>query len=129
MQENFLSIPAMCIVTNPGYLFSHEIDADTGGIYIYTGDSGVSSDQGGQKTGRGWERPVSIEYFDPATGEQFQINCGLRLHGGNSRKPDNSIKYGFRAAFRKQYGSGKLRFKLFKEDTASEKFDNLILRA
>jgi len=129
MEGNFKSIPAMCIVTNPGNLFSYEIDPDTGGIYIYTGDSGVPSELGGQKTGRGWERPVSLEYFDPNTGEQFQINCGLRLHGGNSRKPDNSIKYGFRAAFRKQYGSGKLQFPLFKDSTATDKFDNLILRA
>ncbi len=123
MNEALKSIPTLSIVTNPGYLFSHEKNSETGGIYIFTGNSG----DGG--AGMDWERPASVEYFDPATSKQFQINCGLRLHGGNSRIPDNSAKHSFRLSFRSIYGPSKLKFRLFEEETAVNEFNSLVLRA
>lgn len=129
IEDAFLAIPTLSIVTNAGYIFSDSRDPDTGGIYIYTGDSGNPKDQGGNKLGDGWERPTSIEFFEPSTGKQFQINCGLRLHGGNSRKPYNTGKHSFRVHFKKQYGAGNLNYDLFDDETASDKFGHLIFRA
>jgi hypothetical protein len=129
ISDAFLAIPSVCIVTNPGHIFSHSTDPDTGGIYIYTGDTGNPSSNGGGKLGSEWERPASIEFYEPGTGEQFQINCGLRLHGGNSRKPYNSGKHSFRVSFRKEYGEGKLKFNVFKDETATDRFDHLVFRA
>jgi hypothetical protein len=129
MKEAFLSIPTVCLVTNPGYIFSHSTDPDTGGIYIYTGDTGNPASNGGGKLGDEWERPASLEFYDPATGKQFQINCGLRLHGGNSRKPYNSGKHSFRVSFRKEYGIGKLRYDFFEEESAVTRFDHIVFRA
>lgn len=117
--EGFLSIPSVSIVTTPDYLFSDVNDETEGGIYIYTG----------VRTGNGWERPVSIEYYDPATEKQFQINCGLRIHGAASRQPEKSVKHSFRTHFRKIYGAGKLNFDLFEKETAVTKFDHLVFRA
>lgn len=119
MKEAFLSIPTVSVVTNPGYLFSDTIDEKIGGIYIHTGVS----------TGDGWERPVSLEYFDPKTQKQFQINCGLKLHGAASRQPEKTGKHSFRASFRGVYGAGKLRFDLFEKETAVQRFDHLVFRA
>jgi hypothetical protein len=129
IQDAFFAIPSISIVANPEYIFSHSTDPDTGGIYIYTGDTGNPSSNGGGKLGREWERPVSIEFYEPLTGKQFQINCGLRLHGGNSRKPYNSGKHSFRVSFRQEYGEGKLNFNFFNESTAATKFDHLVFRA
>lgn len=129
LKEAFTAIPSISVVTTPGYIFSHSTDPENGGIYIYTGDTGLPSSEGGSALGREWERPASVEYFDPKTGKQFQINCGLRLHGGNSRKQGNSLKHSFRLSFRKQYGAGKLNFKLFEEKDATESIDHLVLRA
>lgn len=124
------SLPTLCIVTNPGYLFSHSIDPDTGGIYIYTGDVRSIKDlHNNPKLGADWERPTSVEYFDPRTGRGFQINCGLRLHGGNSRKAMNSPKHSFRLSFRKEYGASKLNYTLFEEKGAAERFDHLVVRS
>ncbi len=123
MPDALTSIPTISIVTNIGYMFSHEIDMDTGGIYIYTGNTGAGG------AGMDWERPASIEYFDPNTAEEFQVNCGLRLHGGNSRIPDNSQKHSFRVSFRSQYGPSKLRYDLFEEPTATNEFNALVFRA
>lgn len=123
MHDALLSVPTLSIVTSIGYLFSQEKDGETGGIYIFTGNSG----EGG--AGSDWERPVSVEYYDPATNKEFQLNCGLRLHGGNSRVPDNSQKHSFRLSFRSIYGPSKLKYRFFEEPTATNEFNALVLRA
>lgn len=122
MDSAMKAIPTVCIVTDINNLFSHSENPDSGGIYIFTGKDF-------SKLGDGWERPASIEYYDPKTKGSFQLNCGLLLHGGNSRNPQNSPKHSFRVSFRKQYGAGKLKYKLFEDADAVKKFDHLILRA
>ncbi len=129
IKDAFLAIPTVSIVTNAGYIFSHSTDPDTGGIYIYTGDSGNPSANGGGKLGDGWERPASMEFYEPRTGKQLQVNCGLRLHGGNSRKPYNTDKHSFRVHFKKQFGPSNLYYDLFEDETASDKFGYLVFRA
>lgn len=121
MEEALTSIPSMNIVTTKGYLFSDANDDNNGGIYIYTGKpSGV---------GRSWVRPTSVEYYDPSTGKDFQLNCQLKLHGGNSRNPANSNKHGFELAFTSAYGPSKLNFNLFDEKDATNEFNSLVLRS
>lgn len=123
MDDALTAIPSLSIVTDIGYVFSHELNQETGGIYIYTGNTGQGF------AGKDWERPASVEYYDPATQKQFQVNCGLRLHGGNSRIPDNSAKHSFRLSFRSIYGPSKLNYNLFEEETATNEFNALVLRA
>lgn len=123
LDSAMLSIPTVCLTTDVSHLFSFEEDSVKGGIYIYTGKGYKKS------LGDGWERPASIEYFDPKTRGSFQLNCGLLLHGGNSRNPENTPKHSFRVSFRKQYGSGKLKYRLFENSDAKKKFDHLVLRA
>jgi hypothetical protein len=115
------ALPTMNIVTNTGYLFSNKEDATTGGIYIYTGLPHTES--------KAWARPASVEYFDPATGKEFQVNCRLKLHGGNSRRPTNSPKHGFELAFKSDYGPSKLNFDIFDEKKTVKEFNSLVLRA
>jgi hypothetical protein len=77
--------------------------------------------------GRGWERPITIEYFEPGGALGFSVNAGIRIHGGVSR--NFSPKKSYRIYFRKSYGGpGKLEYPLF-EDTEVTKFDKLVLRA
>jgi hypothetical protein len=129
INQAFEAIPFVSIVTNRDYIFSHSTNENTGGIYIYTGDTGNPQSNGGNALGAEWERPASIEFYEPLTAKQFQQNCGLRLHGGNSRKPYNTGKHSFRVSFRNKYGKGKLRFPLFDDADATARFDHLVLRA
>jgi len=122
MDSAFMSIGSMCVVTSPGNIFSHDEDSVTGGIYIHTGKSPGN-------LGDGWERAVSLEFYDPARDKSFQINCGMLLHGGNSRNPANSPKHSFRVSFRSKYGESKLKYKMFPKTDAVKKFDHLVLRA
>lgn len=114
-------LPSMNIVTDIKYLFSDVKNEANGGIYIYTGKP--------SKTGVDWVRPASAEYFDPKTGKEFQINCRLKLHGGNSRNPSNSAKHGFELAFKSSYGPSKLNFDFFEEKGATKEFNSLVLRS
>jgi len=124
--EGLKSIPTMSLVTDIGYLFSHSTDPDTGGIYIYTGPP---LDRVVDGLGKGWERPASIEYFDAEGVESFQVNCGVRLQGGHSRRPEKSPKHSFRLVFRSEYGPSRLDFPIFQDEGAVTRFNTLILRA
>jgi len=105
MDDALLSIPTVSLVTNQDNLFSHENDPEHGGIYIYTGHSITG--------GRGWERPVSAEFFTQDGLKEFQVNCGLRIQGGENRRPNKCPKHSFSLRFRNEYGPTKLNFKLF----------------
>jgi hypothetical protein len=120
MEMSLKSIPTVSVVTTKGYLFSDVNNATTGGIYIYTGKPSA--------IGVDWVRPTSAEYFDPATGKQFQINCELKLHGGNSRVQSNSLKHGFELGFKSAYGPSKLNFDVFEEKKSVKEFNSLVLR-
>ena len=121
MEPALTAIPSVNIVTTISNLFSDVNSATTGGIYIYTGKPSA--------IGLDWVRPTSVEYFDPASGKDFQINCELKLHGGNSRTPSNSAKHGFEFGFKSAYGPSKLNFDVFEEKQSSKQFNTLVLRS
>lgn len=84
--------------------------------------------------GRAWERPVSAEWME-MDGGGFQIDCGLRVQGGNYVRdrynPRGSLpfsKYSFRLYFRGDYGPGKLEYPVVKGSTI-QSYDKLVLRA
>ena len=103
------TLPTMCLVVSDTEFF---------------GPSGIHTDP--EECGREMEIPVSVEYFDAADrAQQFQLNAGLRIHGGASRShPKKSL----RLYFRQQYGSRRLQFPLF-EDSSVGSFDQLTLRS
>jgi len=119
MKNALLSLPTLSLVTNKDHLFSKTKHAETGGINIYTGHSSTG--------GQGWERPVSAEFFDANGSQAFQVNCGLRLQGGESRNPPKMPKHSFSLRFREEYGAGKLNIPLF-ENWPVDSFDSLQLR-
>ncbi len=111
------SIPTVSLVLDVDHLFLDSEDINEAGIYL---NSTQAADE--------WERPVSMEYFDPEQNLGFQVNCGLRVHGGNGRKPGNSPKHSFRVSFRSEYGPSKLNFNMF-DKSATNEFNALVLRA
>ena len=119
MDDAMLSIPTLSVVTNKDNLFNHLKDPEKGGIYIYTGHSSTG--------GQDWERSVSAEFFTPDGGKEFQVNCGLRIQGGEGRRPDKSPKHSFSLRFSQDYGPGKLDFALF-DAWPVNSFDSLQLR-
>jgi hypothetical protein len=88
------------------------------------------------KRGIAWERPVSVELIRPEDNGGFQVDCGMRVQGGNyirsrydyhSSKPPAG-KYSFRLYFRGDYGAGRLEYPLI-EEIPIRSFDTITLRA
>lgn len=115
--DDLRAVPTLSLVMDQDDLLSPER-----GIYV----NGAEHSPHGR--GPGWERDVSLEYFDAhAPGEEFQVDAGIRLHGGISRNAEYK-KHTLRIYFREQYGAAALEFPLF-GDTGIRRFDQLVLRA
>lgn len=121
-----LAIPTISIVTDIKYLFSKSTHPDSGGIYIYTGAPGPGEIP---QLGEDWERPASVEFYNANGSHDFSINCGLRLHGGHSRRAEKSPKHSFTLTFREKYGASKLNYPLFGDTGVAQSFNSIILRA
>jgi len=106
------SLPTLSLVIDPSDLF----DPATG---IYSNPT----ESGGE-----WERPASLELLNPDGSRGFQANCGARIQGGWSRRPEESPKHSFRIEFRARHGTSHLRQPLLGPDGPS-RFRSLILRA
>jgi hypothetical protein len=103
------AIPTMSIVTDIKNLFDPTI-----GIYVNPWES--------------IENPVSLEYFDPCSDSDFQVNAGLRLIGNQSQDPSYNSKHSLRIFFKSEFGLSELEFPLF-QNTGAKRLNNLSLRA
>ena len=112
IRDALTSLPTMSIVMDHDDLW-----ATSDGIYR-------NSDRRGER----FRRPASVEFFDPATGEQFQVNAGVQAHGGASRDNVRLKKHSLRILFRSDFGDSTLNFPLF-NDTDNTEFNTLVMRA
>ncbi len=103
-------LPVLSLVTDPPNLWDPQI-----GIY-----------ENATERGDEWERPVSMEYFLKGGKFEIQVNAGIRIHGGASRK--KSQKHSFRLYFRSKYGPAKLDYPII-PGSRLKSFDEFILRA
>jgi hypothetical protein len=112
IRDDLQSLPVISIVMDPDDLWSEER-----GIYSNT-----------LREGAEWERAASIEMFDSAEGTRFQVDAGVRIHGGFGRRPSATAKHSFRLFFKAQYGASKLEYPIFGSQGPDE-FDTIVLRA
>jgi hypothetical protein len=112
MTNAFLSLPVVSIVCQWKNLFDDRI-----GLYVHS-----------QSHGESWERACSAELIEPDGKRGFQIDCGIRMQGGQSRVPSKSPKHSFRLLFKAQYGPSKLHYRLFQDSPVNE-FNTVVLRA
>ncbi len=120
------------VVDDPAYAATIEDDlSETLPVFSLTvadadffGPDGIYSNP--SRTGRGSEVPVAMEFFNPAdSSDQFQIDAGVRIHGGNARThPKKHLRFYFRG----DYGERRLKHPLF-PDSPVESFDQLLLRS
>ncbi len=109
--DDLSSIPIVSLVTDVEHLFDTE-----NGIYVNPLERGVT-----------WERPVSVELLNFPEQQALQIDAGVRIFGGVSRRLDRTPKKSFRLQFKSTYGAAQLEFPVFDNSTVHE-FDRLMLR-
>jgi len=124
VQQALQQLPVVSIVTPISNLFSTSTDPEAGGILIYTGAPVTNFTY---TTGRGWERPASVEFIGVGN-ESFQVDCGLRVQGGHSRRPEKSPKRSFLLNFDSMYGPDKISLPLL-GTSYKPTYKKLILRA
>ncbi len=117
------SLPVISLVTDSLHLFDHET-----GIYIpgkrYE-DNRYIPPWGSPYAnyfyrGEEWERPASIEFFDPDHGRVLNQDIGIRIHGGMSRAmPMKSL----RLYARSNYGTRRFEYPFFSHPDADPYFD------
>jgi hypothetical protein len=104
------AIPTLSLVTDIKYLFDPTI-----GTYVNSWE---------------WiEQPISVEYFDPCTGDDFQVNAGIRLIGNQSQDPSLNSKHALRIYFKSEYGPSELDFPPLYEGIGAKRLNTLSLRA
>lgn len=123
LNSRMKSLPVISLVTDRSNLF---------------GRSGIMETNPRNTTQRGalWERPVSAEWIQADGSLGFQVDCGLRVQGGDYVRgrysPNGGLpfsKYSFRLYFRGEYGPGKLQFPFLGSTSPIQEFDTLSLRA
>jgi hypothetical protein len=120
------------VVNNP--LYANEIRNDLKSISTLSivmktdelfGSNGIYTNAQGE--GEAWERAASLELINPDGTTGFQVDGGLRMHGGGERAPSIK-KHGFRFIFNdSQFGPADLKYPLF-PDSPVDSFDSLVLR-
>jgi hypothetical protein len=120
------------VVTNP--LYASEIKSDL--LAIPTLSVAVNTDEMFGPTGIYTNSPprtsrpeieCSVELLNPDGTPGFQVDCGIKIHGGGSaQKP---MKKPLALKFKSSFGPGSLKYQFF-PDTPLEKFDGgIVLRA
>ncbi|HAB19596.1 MAG TPA: hypothetical protein DCE44_24585, partial [Verrucomicrobiales bacterium] len=112
LDQSLVAIPTLSLVLDPADLFNPAT-----GIYSNPLESGSA-----------WERPASLELILPDGTKGVHVNCGVRIQGGWSRRPEESPKHSFRLEFRERYGAASLNYPLFGHD-GPKRLESLVLRA
>ncbi|NCA81716.1 MAG: hypothetical protein EOM72_03090 [Opitutae bacterium] len=106
---NRFTLPVVSIATDADNLFADDIG-------IYTPVNGNM-----WQSGSAWERPGTLEFFEPGGALAFRGNIGVRLHGNTTRsRPRKALRIYAR-------GAGPFEYPIF-PDKAVDEFDTFILR-
>ena len=115
VQQCLDALPSLSLQMDPDDLFGFMAPSGRTGIYANSTEEGEL-----------WERSCSLEWFDPLTGPEFQVDCGVSIQGGSitglSLRSQLSLALKFKASF----GPTKLEYKVF-DDSPLDRFDYLIL--
>lgn len=106
------ALPSVALTLAPEDLFGA-----TQGLYTHPLEHGVS-----------WERPASFEWWQSGGHANLQTECGVRIQGGWSRRPEESPKHSFRVVFRAEYEGAALKHRFFGVG-GPKAYHELILRA
>lgn len=88
------------------------------GIYV-KGDSQIGNYY------KDWEKYANLTFYDN-DGPGFSVDCGLKMHGGGSRRSDE--KKSLKVIFRPKYSQSTISYDLFGDDSPNE-FSSLVIRA
>lgn len=100
-------LPVLSIAVDSLYLFDYETGIFVPGVHLDSVDTLGTGNY--CQTGREWERPINMEFYEP---DNHCVNqrCGLRTHGGASRLFQQK---GMRLHAREEYGKKRFHHQFF----------------
>jgi hypothetical protein len=115
------SLPVISLSTTPANLWDDQI-----GIYV-TGTNGITGycSDIPRNYNQDWERPASIEYFDPSGKREFAVDAGIKIYGACSRGFDMKS---LAIYCRNEYGYDEIRYPIFREKPAIKSYKDIVLR-
>ncbi len=111
------SLPVISISTDPANLWDEEMG-------IYTEGANYDPFEGKANYLEDWERPVSLEFYEPGGMLGFSMNAGMKIHGGSSR---DYLQKSVSVHARERFGNDEIQYKLFPDEDI-ETFKSFILR-
>jgi hypothetical protein len=118
--NEYTTLPVVSLATNPANFWDDQI-----GIYV-EGTNGITGycSSTPKNWNQDWERPVSLEFFEPLGVPGFKINSGVKIGGGCTRLyAEKSLAIYTRSG----YGDSEINYKIF-TDKPLEQFNNIMLR-
>ncbi len=113
-------LTVVSLVTEPDNLFSSST-----GIYVMGNRAQPTSPYTGANFWQDWERSATVTLIEPDGTVGFTQGCGIKIFGAYSRMNE---KKSFACMFRARYGSGRLVYPVFGEDSLPY-YESLVLRA
>ncbi len=110
IDEAFLSVPSLSLSMNVEDWFDHNY-----GLYVGYPNSDISR-----------EKAVTAEFIFNTDEENFAVECGVQNQGGTSIVNWKIPKQSMRLLFKKIYGPGTLKYKLF-PDSEIESINTLVV--
>jgi hypothetical protein len=120
IDESYLTIPVICISTNPENLWD-----ENSGIYVLGPPDYGGYPYFGSNFWEDWERESYIEYFDTTGALAFEGPIGLKIHGGWSRALDQKS---FRVMVRDDYGMDQIDYPLIPDKAFIQSYKSFNLR-
>ncbi|MDV2684335.1 CotH kinase family protein [Alkalihalophilus lindianensis] len=117
-------LPVVSVSTDPRNLFDEEIGIYVPGVNMNPRSGDPASTGNYAMTGREWERPIKLEYFDESGELTLSQQAGIRIHGGASRGYDRKS---FRLYARSDYGKSTFNYPFFGEEDHPQ-YKRLLLR-
>ncbi|MBN1542237.1 CotH kinase family protein [candidate division KSB1 bacterium] len=118
--DEITDLPVVSAVSDPPNLWEDEI-----GIYV-EGTNGIPGycSSTPKNWNQDWERPVNLEYLLPNGMPGFQLDAGMKIGGGCTRKyPQKTLAIYARS----EYGAGKIEYAIF-PDKNIDRYNNINLR-
>jgi hypothetical protein len=116
------------------------IMAIVGGYRVSDGawqSGGIGTYNNPMQRGIAYERPVSFEIINLPAGDDYQQDCGIRVHGSDYMRPRytrgddwscNFSKFSFNLFFRSDYGNNRFDYPFFGA-VKVDRYQSIVLRA
>lgn len=115
-------LPVMALAADSLDLFGYQEGIMVPGVYFNSGDSYWTGNF--YQSGREWERPVNVEFYEPNDNSGINQQAGLRTHGGTSRR---QTQKGLKIYARDEYGTKRFNHRFF-ESIPNESFKHLVIK-